>query len=334
MARPLNLVLSLTVLALAAVSPALAATPMPVPVPVLDADFPDPFVLPVDDGLVAYATNGRHDGKTLNVQMSRSADGVHWSTPANAMPRAPRWANRSSPDIWAPEVIKIGASYVMYFSARHAVRQRPDGLTLCVGVAVADKPEGPFVADAKPLTCGGELGVIDASPFRDGDDLWLYVKTDGNCCGVPIGIIAQHLTPDGRQLTGQPALVAGLTNDKPWEGGVIEAPEMVRHDGGYVMFYAANDYGSDAYATGYAVCDTPVGPCRDAGENPILKSQAGDPPLFGPGHEGFFRFHDRDYIAYHGWQNPHDMRNRYRAMYIAPLDWVDGKPVVGAATAP
>jgi beta-xylosidase len=300
-------------------TPAMAATP------VLDTDFPDPMVLPVDNGLVAYATNGKQGGKRLNVQVSRSSDGKIWSAPVDAMPKAPRWARSGAPDIWAPEVMKIGNQYVMYFSARHKVRMRPDGLTLCVGIAVADAAEGPFKPQPEPLTCGGELGVIDASPFRDGDTLWLYVKTDGNCCGVPIGIIAQRLSADGQHLEGRPALVEGVTNDVAWEGGVIEGQQMINHDGRYYMVYAANDYGSDKYATGYAVCAGPTGPCQDAAENPILKSA---PDLVGPGHQSVFDFQGRTWIAYHAWRNNADARKRYRAMYISPLDWVNEKPVI------
>ena len=302
-------------------APLHAATPQPV----LDVDFPDPLVLPVDGGLVAYSTNGKHDGKHLNVPFSRSADGKTWSAPVDSMPEAPRWARPGASDIWAPEVMKIGDKYVMYFSARHRVRMRPDGLTLCVGAAVADKPEGPFKAQSQPLTCGGDFGVIDASPMRDGDDLWLYVKTDGNCCGVQIGILAQRLSPDGQKLVGQPTLVQGVTNDQPWEGAVVEGEQMIKHDGHYYMVYAANDYGSDKYATGYAVCAGPIGPCRDAAENPILKSQPG---LVGPGHQSVFDFQGRTWIAYHAWRNNDDPHKRYRAMSISPLDWVDGKPVV------
>lgn len=293
--------------------------------PVLDVNFPDPLVLPVGEGLVAYATNGKPNGKQLNIPFSRSSDGKTWSTPVEAMPELPRWVRSDSPDIWAPEVMKIGEKYVMYFAGRHKIRMRPDGLTLCVGVAVADKPEGPFKPQSAPLTCGGELGAIDASPFRDGDDLWLYVKTDGNCCGVPIGIIVQRLTPDGLHLAGQPALVEGVTNDQPWEGGVVEGEQMIKHDGQYYMIYAANDYGSDKYATGYALCAGPVGPCQDAAENPILKSA---PDLIGPGHQSVFEFQGRTWIAYHGWRNTENTRKRYRAMYISPLDWVNGKPVI------
>ena len=304
---------------------ALAAGSAHASTPVLDINFPDPLVLPVDGGLVAYSTNGSPNGKRLHIPFSRSSDGKSWSAPVDAMPETPRWARSDSPDIWAPEVIKIGDTYVMYFSARHKVRKRPDGLTLCVGAAVADRPEGPFKPQSAPLTCGGEVGAIDASPFRDGDDLWLYVKTDGNCCGLPIGIIAQRLTPDGLKLAGKPALVEGVTNDQAWEGQVVEGEQMIKHDGKYYMIYAANDYGSAKYATGYAMCAGPVGPCYDAPENPILKSA---PDLVGPGHQSVFDFQGRTWIAYHAWRNINDPHNRYRAMDVSPLDWVNGKPVI------
>lgn len=294
------------------------------PAPVLDTDFPDAFVMPDGGELFAYATNGKHDGKRLNVPLARSADGVTWSAPVEAMPRPPRWASRQTPDIWAPEVTKVGDSYVMYFSARHAVRQRPDGLTLCVGAAVSAAPQGPFVPQQEPLTCGGQLGVIDASPFRDGDDLYLYMKTDGNCCGVPIGILAQKLSPDGLSLAGNPQVVAGMTNDAAWEGMVIEAPQMAVHDGHYYLFYSGNDYDSDRYAVGYADCDTPLGPCRDAPDNPILKSAPG---LDGPGHESLFDFQGKTWISFHAWRM--SGHTRYRALYVQPLDWTSGKPRVG-----
>ena len=222
------------------------------PVPALETDFPDPFVLEVDNGLAAYATNTVRDRQRVNVQVSRSLDGMTWTPPTEAMPERPPWARRKDPDIWAPEVMRIGAKYVLFFSARHATRKRPDGLTLCVGAAVAASPTGPFVPQSKPLTCGGKTGVIDASPFRDGDRLWLYVKTDGNCCGEPILILALPLSADGLRRVGEPYAVAGLTNDQPWEHHVIEAPQMITHHGRYFMFFSANDYGAERYATGYA----------------------------------------------------------------------------------
>ncbi len=308
----------LVTLALSAVA-ALAASG-----PVLDVDFADPHVM-LDDGVVyAYATNAQRGFGWLNVQVSQSSDGETWSKPVEAMPGVPAWSRREQPDIWAPEVMKIGGRYVLYFSARHATRRRPDGLTLCVGAAIADKPAGPFVPLAEPLTCGGEHGVIDASPFRDGKDLWLYVKTDGNCCRTPIQIRAQRLSPDGLSLVGEAVAVEGLTNDKPWEGGVIEAQQMVKHGGGYWMFYTGNDYGGGNYAMGYAQCDGPTGPCRDSARNPILKSDKG---LVGPGHQSVFQVGEDTWIAFHGWRTAAG-RPRYRALYLRQLTWTPEGPVI------
>lgn len=295
--------------------------------PVLDADFPDPFVLPVDDVLYAYATNSGRGGERRNVQVAHSGDGATWSRPREAMPAPPPWALAARPDIWAPEAIRIGDRYVLYFSARHATRMRPDGLSLCVGAAVAAAPGGPFVPQPQPLTCGGPHGVIDASPFRDGDRLWLYVKTDGNCCNAPTEVLALPLAADGLAPAGEPVALRGLAADRPWEGRVIEAPHMVRMDDRYLMFYAGNDYGGARYAIGYAFCDGPTGPCRDAPDNPFLASDDGA-GVVGPGHPAVFRHDGRTWIAYHGWRHAAEGRRRYRAMFIEPLRWSDGRPYV------
>jgi len=304
--------------------------------PVLDTEFADPFVLPVGgSALVAYATNRTGaDGKPVHIQVSTSSDGRHWSVPTEAMPTAPAWARADRPDLWAPETMRIGGQYVLFFSARHATRRRPDGLTLCIGAAVASQPTGPFVPQSEPLTCGGAHGVIDVSPFRDRDragheQLWLLYKTDGNCCGTPTTFVAQHLRADGLALEGAPQTLAGIGNDKPWEGKVVEAPQMLRLHGQLWLFYAGNDYASDAYATGYARCESPAGPCVDAAENPILRSEPGPPALVGPGHQSVFEYAGRSWIAFHGWRPATARQPRYRAMYILPLDWRDGRPVPG-----
>jgi len=150
-----------------------AAAPRPL-VPVFTVDFPDPFILPHGDGFLAYATNASKP--RANIQMAHSRDLVTWrllrgqSGQRDALPDLPDWA---APGFtWAPEVMRIGGRYVMYFT----VRERASDLQ-CVGAATAADPLGPFVpAGDGPLVCQRELGgSIDPSPFRDADgSLYLY----------------------------------------------------------------------------------------------------------------------------------------------------------------
>ena len=124
-------------------------------------------------------------------------------------------------------------------------------------------------------------------------------------------------------------------------GNAIGAEFRVNsHTTGYQMFYSAAYYGWDypkerlsQYATGYASCTGPLGPCKDAPENPILHSfndpQAGC--LSGPGHPAILKFAGRQFIAFHAWAASAGCRplDQERYLYIAPLFWKDGKPQIG-----
>ena len=315
-----------------------AAAPAPQFAPVLSRDFPDPFVLAAGDRYIAYATNGPKGDP--NVQVALSSDLRQWRMAGDAMPELPAWVNDGS--TWAPEVLRVGDRYLLYFTARH----RKSGLQ-CVGVAGAADPLGPFVATApEPLVCQFALGgTIDANPFRDADGkLYLYFKNDGNnpAADKPAEIWGQRLSADGLRLEGAP--VSLLRNDAAWEGRVVEAPTMARHAAGYTMLFSANDYGwqdhqrLSAYAIGYARCAGPLGPCTDAGDNPLLYSfnsrDAGC--LSGPGHQAVFDAGGRAFIAFHAWSATPGCRrlDHRRYMYVAPLGWKDGKPVIGPSLQP
>jgi beta-xylosidase len=314
--------------------------------PLLARDFPDPFVLPDRDRFVAYATNSSE----ANVQVALSDDLRNWSLapdpqkpsrPRDALPTLPPWAKKGS--TWAPEVLKNGDLYLLYFTAR----DRDSGLQ-CVGVAVAADALGPFAAQGDaPLVCQRELGgTIDASPFRDADGgLYLYFKNDGNnpAADKPVDIWGQRLSSDGLSLVGT-AVPLRLRADAPWEGRLIEAPTMVRGPGGYVMLFSANDYAwqesqrLSAYAIGAASCDGPLGPCRDAPGNPLLHSfndrEVGC--LSGPGHQAVFEVAGRAFLAFHAWAATPGCRqlDPRRYFYVVPLLWEGGMPRVARGLRP
>jgi beta-xylosidase len=293
--------------------------------PVLRANFPDPGVINVDGTYYAYATNG--SGR--NVQLAISNDLVSWTVKSDAMPALPRWVKLSPSDVWAPEVIRIGEKYLLYYTARDKASGKQ-----CVGVAVSDKPEGKFRDTSdKPLVCQTkEGGTIDASPFLDGDKLYLYFKNDGNCCGFTTYLYVQELAPDGLSLLGEPVRL--VRNDKTWEGRVVEAPTMWKQDDAYYLFYSGNDYSGIPYAVGYATCEGPLGPCQDSPDNPILESALKRPPVIGPGHQTIVLDDDGEqWMVYHAWEvTSQGVKTDRRLMWIDRLVWEDGKPKVQGPT--
>lgn len=291
--------------------------------PVIASDFPDPDVLTEDGVFYAYATNayGKH------VQVARSSDLRHWTMLQDALPTLPAWAAAAGDWVWAPEVIQTGAQYVMYYTARDVASGRQ-----CVGAATSDSPAGPFRdTRAAPFVCQVSLGgTIDASPFRDGDALYLYFKSDGNCCHLAAQLWGQRLAPDGLSLIGEP--VSLLTNDKPWEGSVIEAPNMLTHGGSYYLFYSANDYATARYATGYAHCSTPLGPCVEAADNPLLASTHVSAGSFvGPGGAAFFQAGGVTFVAFHEWGvSARGVLDGSRYLFIGRVGWHGSSPVISA----
>jgi len=305
-------------------------------VPVFRENFPDPFVLQHGGQFIAYATN-----EGANVPVATSPDLVNWSFVADpadprkrrdAMPTLAPWAKTGF--TWAPEVLKVGDKYILYYTANHPKRD-----VQCIGAAVASDPLGPFVdTSQQPLVCQFDLGgSIDAAPFRDADGkLYLYWKSDGNRIGKRTRIWGQQLSTDGMSLLGTP--VALVQDDAEWEWRLVEAPAMVRSPGGYQLFYSAAFFGWDEkerlsrYATGYANCSGPLGPCKDAPENPILHSfydrTAGC--LSGPGHPAIFQVGNRSFMAFHAWAATKACRKAEdkRYLYIAPIFWKDGKPQI------
>ncbi len=259
--------------------------------PAYAGDFADPFVLVADGVYYAYATNV----PGANVPMLRSSDLVEWAPAGDAMPLLPDWAVSGRSLTWAPAVAATSKGYALYYTAR----DRRSGLQ-CIGLAESTSPSGPF-ADTRTeaFICQTDLGgSIDASVVRHPDGgMYLIWKNDGNCCNKRVALWSQRLSADGRRLEGQPAAL--LDRDLPWEGPLIEGPTMWLENGTWHLLYSANRWNTDHYATGAAVCDSPLGPCRKTGVGPVMAS---DSSVAGPGGaEVFTDLGGRRWLAYHGW---------------------------------
>jgi beta-xylosidase len=303
-------------------APTAGPTPVPTPGPkeyanpVINQDFPDPDSLKVGDTYYVYATNFG----SQNVQAARSTDLVNWTPIGDALPFLPAWAQPGF--TWAPEVTAAadGKSFLMYFVARDQASQKQ-----CIGAATSPKPEGPFTSESpKPLICQVDLGgSIDPSSFADEDGKrYLLWKNDGNCCGLDTWLYLQPIAADGLTLDGQPAKL--IKEDQSWEGNLVEAPTLWKHEGKYYLFYSANSYAGADYAIGYAVASAPAGPYSKA-PGPWLKTSTDRGPVLGPGGQDIVVAPDGEtWLLYHSW----DPSVTYRSLSIDKLTWDGGTPKV------
>jgi arabinan endo-1,5-alpha-L-arabinosidase len=304
--------------------------------PVLDADFPDPTVIRAPDGFYyGYATQTERDGKWVNIQVARSADLVHWDDLGDALPTKPGWASTTQ-DFWAPDVVRDGARYIMYYSAK------PDASTerhsLCLAIATASSPAGPFVDIGHPLQCGETFVNIDPMAFDDpatGRRL-LYWGSGFK----PIKV--QELGPD--RLSFAPG---SAPTELVWPNPVkdafpvlVEGSWVVRRGEHYYLFYSGdNCCGAKAnYAVMVARSNSATGPFETLEQatgkpHSIILEKRGK--WFAPGHNSIVTdAAGIDWIAYHAVDvakprvKPTDDINTRRVMLIDRIDWSSGWPVI------
>jgi beta-xylosidase len=247
-------------------------------------DVPDPFVVKHDGLYFMFASQEQFFGP--NVPLAVSTSLTSWGPATlDAMPKLPPWA---APGFtWSPDVRELDGRWVMWFNA--SLAGTGFGQTKCIGVATASSVLGPYRSSATaPLVCQlDHLGSIDPRTFVDPEGrLWLLWKSDDNADtkGTTHSTIwVQQLTPDGLQLLGAPTAL--LTADQPWEGRIVEAPDMVFAAGRFWLFFSGNWFNQPVYSIGVSECDGPTGPCTPGGTGPWLASNAEGA---GPGEESLF----------------------------------------------
>ncbi len=281
--------------------------------PVVGVDCPDPGVMRDGADYFMACTGGGY-------ALRRSKDLVHWQSIGVVMPAAnrPAWA---ASDFWAPELHKVGAQYVAYFSARHN-----NGI-FALGAATSATPQGPYTGRPQPLLQTGSPGVIDAHFFRSpAGTNYLLWKPDGNAIGQQTSIRIQPLTADGLALTGSPTTL--LVNDATWEGTLIEGPWMIFENGFYYLFYSANAYASAQYAIGVARATSPTGPFTKA-PGPMLVSRGA---WAGPGHGSIVRGPSGDWVhVFHAWEAGNVGQAPGRLVLVDRIEFANGWPTMAAA---
>lgn len=254
-------------------------------------DMGDPTIVYDDGYYYAYGTRG-----TTTFHCFRSADLTNWQRLDDAfVPQSGSW---SASDLWAPDIQKIDDKWYLYYTATKLYdngARHPQ-----IGVAVADKPYGPFVQYTGPnghgqnITLGDtpfvgleEHTILDQNVFFDNGKLYMYFSYDTttgsaearsrsktqNSAEIWAVEMIDPVTWDLSTLT--PLLSAGYKNFDDatrtiaWETWspsfregfqCLEGPYMVKSGDKYILTYCANSFVDVEYSVGYAVSDSPMGP--------------------------------------------------------------------------
>jgi beta-xylosidase len=220
--------------------------------PAYAGDFPDPSVLVAGGTYWAYSTGSA--GR--NLQVISSPDLKTWSAPTDPLPALPVWA--SSGLTWAPDVLQIGTTFVMYYTVRDTALAMQ-----CISVATSGTPGGPFVDHSSgPLICQtSDGGSIDPSPFLDpaSGHLYLVWKSDDNSIGQTTHLWGQQLAAGGQALLPGSSPTLLLSESASWQAPAIEGPALVRNGSTYYLFYGANNWNSASSGIGYATSKSVLG---------------------------------------------------------------------------
>lgn len=195
------------------------------------------------------------------------------------------WAAYS---IWAPSITEKEGKYYLFFGANDI--QNDDQLG-GIGVAVADRPEGPYVDHiGKPLIDKFHHGAqpIDQYVFRDVDGQYYLIYGGWRNCNI--GKLNDDFT--GFIPFEDGSLFKSITPEN-----YVEGPFMFVKNGKYYLMWSEGGWMGPDYSVAYAIGDSPLGPFKRIGK--ILEQ---DPKIAkGAGHHSVFNYPGSDdwYIVYH-----------------------------------
>ncbi|GGH21883.1 glycoside hydrolase family 43 protein [Mucilaginibacter phyllosphaerae] len=233
-----------------------------------------------------YPTYSDKYEKQVHFDAFSSPDLVNWTKHDNVLDSSNvKWANRA---MWAPAIVQKGGKYYFFFGANDIQRDREYG---GIGVAVADKPEGPFKDYlGKPLISKIVNGAqpIDQFVFKDTDGQYYIIYGGWGHCNIA------KLKND---FTDVVLADNGQAFKEITPKGYVEGPVMFIRKGKYYFMWSEGGWTGPDYRVAYAVGKSINGPFKKVGV--VLKQDAAI--ATGAGHHSVIKVPGKDewYIVYH-----------------------------------
>jgi hypothetical protein len=254
--------------------------------PFVDGRYADPDIAIYNDRYWVFPTSSRVYAEQTYLDAFSSTDLITWTKHPTVLSTANvSWAKYA---VWAPAPIQRNGRYYLYFAANDIQSNSALG---GIGVAVADRPEGPYVdAIGRPLIDRFVNGAqpIDQDVFIDDDgQAYIYYGGHGhaNVARLNSDMTSLGTFPDGtvfKEIT--PA-------------GYVEGPQMLKRNGKYYLMWSEGGWTGPDYSVAYAISDSPTGPFQRLDK--ILAQDAA--VARGAGHNSVLNIPGTDtwYIFYH-----------------------------------
>lgn len=191
------------------------------------------------------------------------------------------WVDSTSYTMWAPDCIYKNGKYYYYFPATALYKGNDEGRS--VGVAVSDKPNGPFIPEKKPMKV---VSGIDPNVFIDSDGQ-AYLYWYGR--GKDRIIYAAKLKENMLELATDPVSIKidGIDETKFKEGPFVFEREGIYY---FTFPYIPETIEQIVYACG----NSPLGPFEYKG---IIMKES--PTKCYTNHQSIVEYKGQHYLFYH-----------------------------------
>lgn len=187
------------------------------------------------------------------------------------------WVDSASYSMWAPDCIERNGKYYFYFPANKNVADANGRKGFGVGVAIADKPEGPYIPLSEPIK---GVNGIDPNVFIDKDGQAYLYWAMGN-------IMVAKLKDNMTELASEPQIIANLP-----QKGLKEGPFLFERKGVYYLTIPHVENKIERLE--YAIGDNPMGPFKMAG---VVMDES--PVNCWTNHQSFVEYKGQWYLFYH-----------------------------------
>lgn len=182
------------------------------------------------------------------------------------------WGKSDGYSMWAPDCVEKNGKYYFFFPDAPK-----EGRGFSVGIAVADRPEGPYRPEIEPVK--GVMGIdpcVLQTPSGDNYLIW-----------SGMGLRCAKLSDDMRSIVGE-----SVRLDQSLPKGFKEGPFAFERNGKYYLTYPWVQDSTETLA--YAMSDNPMGPYEYKG---LIMNQS--PVGCWTNHHSLIKWKDQWYLFYH-----------------------------------